>query len=54
MKTLLSRLSQRSTWAGLATVLALTGLVISPEQWEAISPAVIALIAAYEIFRNEK
>jgi hypothetical protein len=54
MKTLLSRLSQRSTWAGLATVAALTGLVISPEQWEAISAAVIALIAAYEIFRNEK
>jgi hypothetical protein len=54
MKELLSRLSQRSTWAGLATVAALTGLIISPEQWEAISTAVIALIAAYEIFRNEK
>ena len=54
MKTLLSRLSQRSTWAGLATVAALAGLVISPEQWEAVSTAVIALIAAYEIFRNEK
>jgi hypothetical protein len=51
MKTLLSRLSQPSTWAGLATVAV---LVISPEQWEAVSTAVIALIAAYEIFRNEK
>ena len=54
MNDLLTRLKQRSTWAGLATVLALTGLVISPEQWEAISTAVIGLIAAYEIFRNEK
>jgi CDP-diglyceride synthetase len=54
MNDLLTRLKQRSTWAGLATVLALAGLVISPEQWEAISTAVIALIAVYEIFRNEK
>lgn len=54
MKTLLDRLKEPSTWAGLATVIALTGLVVSPEQWQAISSAVIAVIAAYEILRPEK
>lgn len=54
MKNLIHRLQEPSTWAGLATVVALTGWVVSPEQWEALSSAVIALIAAYEILRPEK
>ena len=54
MKTFLARLKEPSTWAGLATVIALTGWVVSPEQWQAISSAVIAVIAAYEILRPEK
>lgn len=53
MKNLLARLKEPSTWAGLATVTALTGLVVSPDQWAAISSFVIAAVALYEIFRPE-
>jgi hypothetical protein len=53
MKNLITRLKEPSTWAGLATTAALAGLVLSPEQWGAISTAVIAAIAVYEIFRPE-
>lgn len=54
MTPLLNRLKEPSTWAGLATVTALTGLTLHPEQWEAISTFVIAAIALFEVFRPEK
>jgi hypothetical protein len=53
MKQLIEKLKEQSTWAGLATTAALAGLVLSPEQWGAISTAVIAVIAVWEIFRHE-
>ena len=53
MNNLLARLKEPSTWAGLATLAALAGVVIPSDQWQAISSAVIALIALYEVFRPE-
>jgi hypothetical protein len=53
MKSLIQRLKEPSTWGGLATVTALTGLVVSPDQWAAISSFVIAAVALYEICRPE-
>jgi hypothetical protein len=54
MNSILLRLKQPSTYAGLATLISLTGLAVSPEQWQAISGFVIAAVALYEVFRNEK
>ena len=54
IEILINRLKEKSTWAGLATVIALTGLKLDPEQLGAISTAVIGLISLYEVFRKEK
>ena len=51
---IIARLKEKSTWAGLATIAALVGLKLDPEQLGAISGAVIGLIGAYEVFRKEK
>jgi hypothetical protein len=52
--TILSRLKERSTWAGLATLTAAVGWKLDPEQWSAIAAAAIAAISLYEVFRREK
>lgn len=49
----ITKLKEKSTWAGLATLTALLGLKLEPEQYGAISAAVIALIGVYEVFRKE-
>ncbi len=49
----LSRVKQKSTWAGAASLLALVGLKVSPELFNQISVAVIGLIGLYEVVRNE-
>jgi hypothetical protein len=54
VEIIIARLKEKSTWAGLATVIALTGLKLDPEQLGAISTAVIGLIGIYEVFRKEK
>ena len=54
IEILINRLKEKSTWAGLATVIALTGLKLDPEHLGAISTAVIGLIGIYEVFRKEK
>lgn len=54
LDTILRKLKEKSTWAGLGTLIALTGLKLDPEQFTAISTAVIGLIGAYEVFRKEK
>jgi len=54
IETIIARLKEKSTWAGLATVIALTGLKLDPEQLGAISTSVIGLISLYEVFRKEK
>lgn len=54
LNLILGKLKEKSTWAGLATLTALVGLKLEPEQFAAISTAVIGLIGAYEVFRKEK
>lgn len=54
MQNILTRLKQDSTWRGIITVAALVGLQFSPEQQEAIITAALSLLAAIEIFRNQK
>ena len=54
LNLILGKLKEKSTWAGLATLTALVGLKLDPEQFAAISTAVIGLIGAYEVFRKEK
>jgi hypothetical protein len=54
MNKFLSHLKQPSTWAGIASLVALTGWQVSPDQFSAISAVVIALVGAYEVFRDEK
>lgn len=54
VELIIARLKEKSTWAGLATIVAVTGLKLDPEQLGAISAAVIGLIGLYEVFRKEK
>jgi len=51
---ILNRLKERSTWSGGATLLALAGINLDPDQFAAIGSAVIGIIGAVEIFRREK
>ncbi len=52
--TILSRLKERSTYAGLATLVAAVGWKVDPDQWSAIAAVVISAISLYEVFRKEK
>jgi len=54
VEIIIDRLKEKSTWAGLATIAAIVGLKLDPQQLGAISTAVIGLIGAYEVFRKEK
>jgi uncharacterized membrane protein len=54
VEAILKRLKEKSTWAGVGTILALVGLKLEPEQFTAISTAVIGVIGLYEVFRKEK
>ena len=54
LNTILARLKEKSTWAGIATLVALAGLKVSPEQLGAVSGAAIAVISLFEVFRPEK
>lgn len=53
VEQIIARLKEKSTWAGLGTIIALVGLKIDPEQLSAISAVVISLIGLFEIFRKE-
>jgi len=54
VEQIIARLKEKSTWAGLGTIIALVGLKLDPEQLSAISAVVISLIGLFEIFRKEK
>jgi hypothetical protein len=54
MTTLLSKLKEKSTWAGVATLIALTGWQVNPETFSAVSAVLIALIGLWEVLRKEK
>lgn len=54
MKYIIERLKEPSTYRGLALMLAVAGVKVSPEQTDAIATAVVSILAAIEIFRIEK
>ena len=49
---LASRLKEKSTYVGLASVAAAIGL--SPEQWQAVSGVIVAIVGAVAIFTQSK
>lgn len=51
---IIARLKEPSTWRGLNVLAGAVGLVISPEQWQSISVAVLGLLGVIEVFRAEK
>lgn len=53
MKTLLARLQEPSTYAGLAALLALAGVNLPDGKFQAIAHAISALAAAASIFLGE-
>ena len=54
MDYLLSKLKEKSTYAGLLALLSAAGLVIDPEQFAAVATGVMALVGAFEVFRKER
>lgn len=54
MKFIISRLKERSTYAGLAALLAAFGLAVDPELYGHASTILISLVGLYEILRREK
>ena len=54
MNAILSRLKERSTYAGLASLLGVFGLVIDPQVYGHASTILISLVGLYEILRREK
>ena len=51
---ILTRLSETSTWRGIAMIVAASGLVIDPNQFNSIAAAGIAVAGAINVFRKEK
>lgn len=54
MKALFSKLKEPSTLRGLAIILGLVGINLDPEQVNAITASVAAVIGLIEVFRKEK
>lgn len=54
LQWILDRLKEPSTLKGLAALAGALGLVVSPDQWQAISVAVVAAVGVVEVFRKEK
>ena len=51
---ILARLSESSTWRGLAFVLSAAGVTLVPDQANAIAAAGMAVVGAINVFRKEK
>ena len=51
---ILTRLSETSTWRGVAMIVAASGLAIEPNQFNAIAAAGIAVAGAINVLRKEK
>lgn len=50
---LIERLKEPSTWRGITALVGAIGVTLSPEQWAAISAAVVGLLGLIEVFRKE-
>jgi hypothetical protein len=53
MDYLVARLKEKSTYSGILALLAAVGVAVDPEQFSAISAAVMALVGVFEVFRRE-
>lgn len=51
---IVSLFKQPSTYKGIALILSALGILISPEQGEAIGLAIITLIGVWDTFKNKK
>ena len=54
MEWLIARLKEKTTWIGLTSLLGVAGVVVSPEQAEAIGLAAVAIVSAILTFTTEK
>jgi hypothetical protein len=54
LNTVIDRLKEKSTWAGIATLAAAAGWRLEPEAWSAIAAVVISAVGLWEVFRKEK
>ena len=54
MNAIVSRLKERSTYAGLAALLGAFGLAVDPELYGHASTILISLVGVWEIVRREK
>lgn len=54
MKYLIERLSEMSTWRGLAALATALGVKLHPEQQDAIIAAGLAVIGLINVFRVER
>lgn len=50
---ILTRAKEKSTWAGILGFITAVGVVLTPEQSEAIIAAVLAIVSAVAIFTKE-
>lgn len=50
---ILDRLSEKSTWRGLASLVGLFGVVVAPDQLELIGAGIVAVIGIIEMGRKE-
>jgi hypothetical protein len=53
LETILTRLSEQSTWRGIILLATACGLQLSPAHWEAILSAGLSIVAVINIFRKE-
>ena len=51
--SLLGKLKEKSTWAGLAALIAAAGWKVDPDQFAAVSASVIALVGLWEVLRKD-
>lgn len=50
---ILDRLSEKGTWRAIASLLALFGLVLAPDQLEIVGAGIIALVSLFEMAKKE-
>lgn len=50
---ILDRLSEKSTWAGIASIASLFGIILAPDQLELVGAGIIALASLFGIATKE-
>ena len=50
---ILDRLKEKSTWAGIASIASLFGIILAPEQLALVGEGIIALVSLFVIATKE-